>query len=190
MTGTTRRSAILDSAVVEFAHHGYHGARIDRIAAAAHANKQLIFHYFGSKDGLYEAVVSTLFPVSGTAGGRGATPPESVKARIAAVADWLAANPGAARALAECSSGTEVPAPAARAANAWLQFQANALRGAVEDGQRDGFFRDDVDAQAVTGIALGSLVGQSVLSGSGADGGSAPPAATLGRLIADYCAWR
>jgi AcrR family transcriptional regulator len=52
---TKRR--IVDAATHEFAEHGFVGARINRIAAAASANKQLIYRYFGSKQGLYEAVL-------------------------------------------------------------------------------------------------------------------------------------
>jgi AcrR family transcriptional regulator len=51
---TKRR--ILDAATAEFAEHGIAGARVDRIAAAAGANKSLIYAYFGNKDGLFDAV--------------------------------------------------------------------------------------------------------------------------------------
>jgi len=54
---TKRR--IFDAATVEFADRGVAGARIDRIAATARANKQLIYAYFGSKRELFEEVVST-----------------------------------------------------------------------------------------------------------------------------------
>lgn len=50
------RARLLDAASVEFAAHGVAGARIDRIAVAARANKQLIYAYFGSKNQLFEAV--------------------------------------------------------------------------------------------------------------------------------------
>jgi AcrR family transcriptional regulator len=53
---TKRR--IFQAAIIEFAEHGIAGARIDRIAGAAGANKQLIYAYFGSKRELFEAVVS------------------------------------------------------------------------------------------------------------------------------------
>lgn len=190
MSGTSRRSAILESAVAEFADHGYHGARLERIAAAAHANKQLIFHYFESKNGLYEAVVSGLFASSAITEGRGATPLESLKEHLSRIADWLEANPGASRALAECARGTGIPTVACRAAEGWLELQSSALRGAIEDGQRKGFFRDDVDAQTIAVVALGSLVGQQFLAGSGGGSGAALAATTLGRIVADYCAWR
>lgn len=55
------RARLLNAATAEFAAHGIAGARVDRIAAAAEANKQLIYAYFDSKDGLFEAVLSTHF---------------------------------------------------------------------------------------------------------------------------------
>jgi AcrR family transcriptional regulator len=51
------RRRIFAAASAEFAAHGLAGARIDRIAAAAQANKQAIYLYFGSKDELFGAVV-------------------------------------------------------------------------------------------------------------------------------------
>ena len=41
----------------DFAAYGSAGARIERIAAAAQANKQAIYLYFGGKDKLFGAVV-------------------------------------------------------------------------------------------------------------------------------------
>jgi AcrR family transcriptional regulator len=52
------RRRIFDAATAEFAAHGIAGARIDRIAARAGANKQLIYAYFGNKRELFEAVVA------------------------------------------------------------------------------------------------------------------------------------
>ena len=52
------RRCIFDAATAEFATHGIAGARVDRIAASAGANKQLIYTYFGNKRLLFEAVVS------------------------------------------------------------------------------------------------------------------------------------
>lgn len=51
---------ILVAATEEFAQHGIAGARVDRIAANAKANKQLIYHYYETKQGLYEAVMGRL----------------------------------------------------------------------------------------------------------------------------------
>ncbi|MGW5282888.1 TetR family transcriptional regulator [Streptomyces collinus] len=51
------RARIYEAAVAEFARHGIAGARIDRIAAAAKANKQLIYAYFGNKAELFTQVL-------------------------------------------------------------------------------------------------------------------------------------
>ncbi len=51
------RARILRAATAEFAEHGIAGARVDRIAHSAQANKALIYHHFGSKEGLFSAVV-------------------------------------------------------------------------------------------------------------------------------------
>jgi AcrR family transcriptional regulator len=55
----TRRRLIAAGAK-EFAAYGIAGARVDRIAAEAKANKAQIYHYFGSKDDLFDAVFTAL----------------------------------------------------------------------------------------------------------------------------------
>ncbi|MFF3750877.1 TetR family transcriptional regulator [Streptomyces sp. NPDC002018] len=52
---TTKRT-LLRAATDEFAAHGIAGARVDRIAAAAGYNKNLIYVHFGSKEQLFDAV--------------------------------------------------------------------------------------------------------------------------------------
>jgi AcrR family transcriptional regulator len=54
------RRRLLDAAAEEFAAFGIAGARVDRIAVAAASNKAQIYHYFGNKDGLFEAVFHDL----------------------------------------------------------------------------------------------------------------------------------
>ncbi|MFJ1972767.1 TetR family transcriptional regulator [Streptomyces sp. NPDC087903] len=51
------KARIFEAAVAEFARHGIAGARIDRIAAEARANKQLIYAYFGNKAELFTQVL-------------------------------------------------------------------------------------------------------------------------------------
>lgn len=50
-------AGILDVATTEFAEKGLSGARIDKIAAATRTSKRMIYYYFGSKEGLYLAVL-------------------------------------------------------------------------------------------------------------------------------------
>jgi AcrR family transcriptional regulator len=54
--GQATRQRILEAATAEFAARGIAGARVDRIAAAARTNKAQMYAYFGSKDGLFDAV--------------------------------------------------------------------------------------------------------------------------------------
>jgi AcrR family transcriptional regulator len=51
------RARILKAALVEFAAHGYAGARVDAIARRAKGNKRMLYHYFGNKQALFIAVV-------------------------------------------------------------------------------------------------------------------------------------
>jgi AcrR family transcriptional regulator len=50
------RRRLLDAAYSEFAQYGIAGARVDRIAEAADSNKAQIYHYFGGKAQLFDAV--------------------------------------------------------------------------------------------------------------------------------------
>lgn len=54
------RKRILEAATAEFSRYGLAGARVDRIARASESNKAMIYAYFGSKDGLLDAVAADL----------------------------------------------------------------------------------------------------------------------------------
>src|SRR5579863_4905546 len=51
------KARILEAAMDEFSAHGVAGARVDRIAAKAHCNKNLIYIYFESKENLFTTVL-------------------------------------------------------------------------------------------------------------------------------------
>ena len=55
------REAILAAAQDEFAAKGLSGGRVDEIARRARANKRMIYHYFGSKQGLYLAALERVY---------------------------------------------------------------------------------------------------------------------------------
>jgi TetR/AcrR family transcriptional regulator len=55
------REAILVAAQREFAAKGLSGGRVDSIARLARANKRMIYHYFGNKDGLYLAALERVY---------------------------------------------------------------------------------------------------------------------------------
>lgn len=62
-----RREQILKAALEVFARRGYSAARISDIAAAARLSHGLVYHYFGSKDDVFTALVGTALAVSAQA---------------------------------------------------------------------------------------------------------------------------
>ena len=55
------RKRILAAAKKEFAKSGLGGARVDDIAERANANKRMIYHYFGGKEDLFQAVLEEAY---------------------------------------------------------------------------------------------------------------------------------
>lgn len=60
---TTTREAILDSAMRRFARQGFEGSGVREIAADAGVTAALVNRYFGSKEGLFAAVIERAFDV-------------------------------------------------------------------------------------------------------------------------------
>ncbi len=148
---------------------------MDRIAAAAGVNKQLLFHYFGSKAGLFRAVsesVATRLDVSAT-GGR--TPPERLKALV----------PELLRGADECHA--LLPAD-------WGRHVTERGAQILRDGQRQGYFRDDVDPAAVSEVVAAAARGWAAMAGHGDDATRIQARQRFGDLVSaiitDYCTWR
>ncbi len=58
---SSAREALITAAVAELSRNGFAGARVDVIAASAGVNKQLVYHYFASKQGLYLAALESVY---------------------------------------------------------------------------------------------------------------------------------
>lgn len=58
---SSAREALITAAVAEFSRKGFAGARVDEIAASAGVNKQLVYHYFDSKQGLYQVALESVY---------------------------------------------------------------------------------------------------------------------------------
>lgn len=54
------RERLIAAATDEFATYGIAGARVERIALTARSNKAQIYHYFGSKEKLFDEVLRTV----------------------------------------------------------------------------------------------------------------------------------
>jgi TetR/AcrR family transcriptional regulator len=55
------KAQLLEAARLEFSEKGLSGARVNDIAARARVNKQLLYYYFGDKEGLYGAVLKRAY---------------------------------------------------------------------------------------------------------------------------------
>jgi TetR/AcrR family transcriptional regulator len=195
-TGTavrSRKADILRAAEREFATAGYGGARIERIAAAAGVNKQLLFHYYRSKEGLFAAAVSAMLGRFDIDGDRTEMPASALKSAITDLMAGLRAVPGVVGIVAGARSDAEFPPMVAAMVRAWRDRLLGRLRSAVAEGQKRGYFRDDLDPHTVGALASAAAFGlmalelETTLSDSPGHDGSAQ---VLAQLLADLCAWR
>ena len=80
------RENILRAAIDLFAKSGFAGARVEKISKAARSTDRMIYYYFGSKEGLFVAVLETIYKELGDAEAAldlsGLNPDESLRAII------------------------------------------------------------------------------------------------------------
>ncbi len=55
--GAQKRERVLDAALLEFSENGYKNASVNAIVKQAGISKGSFFHYFGTKKGLFDAIV-------------------------------------------------------------------------------------------------------------------------------------
>ncbi len=55
------RRRLLQAAIKLFSQHGYHAVAVDDIVATAKTNKRMVYHYFGSKDEIYQAAFHEVY---------------------------------------------------------------------------------------------------------------------------------
>jgi len=181
-----RRDRILSAAGVEFARHGFAGARVERIAAAAGVNKQLLFHYFGSKGGLHRAALASLLDRAITTSPPSRAPAERIREMVANLGALVASHPSL---LALLASRTGDPDSVA-AASEWLARAKEQTRQILQDGQRTGYVRDDVDVDAVAEVIVGATLGMTTAGDPETAGRREAYRDTVIKMTMDYCSWR
>lgn len=157
---------ILTAARGEFGEQGFAGARVDRIARRAGVNKQLIFYYFGSKQGLYRSVLevaSGAITQSAVAPGDRRTTPEKLRLIAGQVFDSVAANGDLVR---TSFLGAGPGAHGAAVVAEPLERLTATIRQLVSEGQGLGYVRDDVDPNVIARLILATTVGCLALEGS------------------------
>src|SRR6476646_11233795 len=92
----TRRN-IIEVATHEFARMGYGGARVDAIASRTRTSKRMIYYYFGSKEGLYLAVLeeaySAIRRTEATLDLDALAPAEALRTLVGSTFDYYQKNP-------------------------------------------------------------------------------------------------
>lgn len=187
---------ILDAAERLFARKGLEATTIKEIGAASGLNPALIYYYFDDKDRLYREVLGRIvrgIVAEGSAAlDAAASPPEAIRALVAAQVSFLLGHPNAPRLFLR-----EMIDHEARRAHA-LVLQVSAglfqrLRGAIEAGQRSGIFRRDVEARFAAVSTVSQVVyfllarpAIGVFFGTGARGITPEVVLAFGRHAGDF----
>src|SRR5690349_17975380 len=108
----SRRADIIAAAELEFSSAGYSGGRIERIAANAGVNKQLLFHYFDSKDGLFIVALEALL-ARAEPGATSDSPAEEIRRVIGTLQSAVQAAPGLLAIIADSATNADFPGIAA-----------------------------------------------------------------------------
>ena len=162
---TDKRRMILDAAIRVFARQGFHNCRVSDIAAEAGVAYGLVYHYFRSKDEMLNEVFSErwslLLAASEEADRSGGSPREKLAAIAGFIIDSYRHDPELMKVII-----VEVT----RAANSFGRTHLPEIRQAydliekiVADGQREGTFREDVDAAFASMLFYGAI--EQLLSG-------------------------
>jgi AcrR family transcriptional regulator len=148
----TRALRIVRAARDEFSKRGFAGARVERIAKAAEVNKQLLFYYYHSKRGLFQAVVrsgvieleSALTALPSSTG----KPLERLQDALAALFEFLTAHPDLVTLISHADRMDAAPfAPAIRR-----------LVVMLAEGQGLGQVRGDLDPHLAAAQAVVLMV--------------------------------
>jgi AcrR family transcriptional regulator len=151
------RRRILDAALEEFSAKGIAGARVEAIAERADVNKAMLYYYFGSKDGLFRAVLDE--PIADHVGGLHSADVSSPD-RLVARSEDLAPDPAFVRLLAWEGLENDPSDPAE--GDLRREFFAAWVR-TVEEEQRAGNLPADLGASQLVFAEICLVLGPMIL---------------------------
>jgi AcrR family transcriptional regulator len=144
------RQEILAAARAEFAERGLSGARVDTIAANTNTAKRMIYYYFGSKEGLYLAVLEQAYAdirrFEGELELDRLPPREAITRLVASTFDYDEAHPDFIRLVSTENIHRAqyiAQSPAIRELNRGVLTM---LEQVLDRGKQQGVFRQDADA--------------------------------------------
>jgi TetR/AcrR family transcriptional regulator len=189
------RRLLLSAARAEFAAKGLMGARVDEIARSAGLNKQLVYHYFGSKDGLYRAVLEGVYAEireQERALSLGDLPPEDAMEKLIGFSfDYLADHPDFIALLNDENGQGARHLGKSRRLHEMHSPLIALIRRTLRNGAECGAFRRDMDALqlyiSIAGLAYFYFSNNRTLSAIfGRDLGSARAIAARRRHVTDF----
>ncbi len=146
------RERILAAAEEEFSEKGFYGARVDEIAAVADLNKRMLYAHFGSKEGLYRAVLVSVYERISVCEENyvleGADPIAVIKNIISVSFEFFSKNPRVVRILLWENLNRALDVP--REELALMKAPTfEYMRKQIRLGQETGLFRPDADEYQV-----------------------------------------
>lgn len=142
------RRRILQAAICLFAREGFHAVSVDKIVGQARVNKRMVYHYFGSKDALFEAALSEVYKriedIEFHAVERGRSPREKLSRLLESYFQFLDDEPEFTRLLQweNLEKGRHLTKENhLLSKNPFL----SQFRAIVQDGVATGEFRSDLD---------------------------------------------
>ena len=159
------RTVLLAAAAEQFAKYGPRGTRVQDIVKAAGVNERMIYHHFGSKDGLYAAVMREQRILLGEAWtpamvkAAGLDPYPGMRLVLGGLFDALRARPQIAALLVH-----EGLADAPLALPEGVTGLPAPVRSLYERGQAEGAFRGEVPFETAYALAVSTLLAMTVLA--------------------------
>ena len=163
MAADDKRQLILSAAVRVFAAQGYEATRVGDIATEAGVAYGLVYHYFGSKDAVLEAVFreqwGRLLAAVALAEETGETAPEQLELVVKIVLRTWRDDPDLVRLLVrEITRSPHIQDELDEIGQAFASLERIVARG-----QEQGTFRSDVDARIAAWLLYGAM--EEVLTG-------------------------
>lgn len=143
------RKLILSAASDEFAANGLNGARVDWIVKRTGAAKNLIYHYFGSKEGLYLAVLESTYERMREGqkdlNAQALSPIEGMRALVANTFDHFVQSPALIRIMSIENIHYARHLKKSKTVRPLYAPLLRSIRTLLARGQHEGVFREDVD---------------------------------------------
>jgi AcrR family transcriptional regulator len=141
---------ILEVATREFAEKGLTGARIDAIAEAMRTSKRMIYYYFGSKEGLYLAVLEEAYrrirAVESEAHLDDLAPEDALRKLVGHTVDYQWAHPEFVRLVQSENIQRASYLSQSKGIRKLNATAIDGLKRVIERGQKAGAFRAAIDA--------------------------------------------